>query len=329
MDNQTQVLSVGYYVPAQIVTNDELAANLDTSDEWIQARIGIKERRIAAADEVSSDLAAKASSAALENAGIKAEEIDMIILATNFPDHISPATAIQLQKKISALNAFAFDIRAGGCPGLVYGLSIASKYIADGTCNKVLVATVDLNSRVIDWEERLTAVIFGDGASAMVLGVSDDPKNTIFNTKLHTDPSGYYGAYIPAGGMMEPITCEGLKNKRQYLKMDGKAIYSFATTVFPDAVKEIVSDNNINLEDIDFVVPHQANINIIRDSMKKLNLSMDKVYCNLDKYGNTGGSSVGIALAEAIQKGLIKRGDLIVLIAYGAGLCWGTALIRY
>lgn len=327
---KSRLIGAGYYTPEKVVTNNDLARYLDTSDEWIQKKIGVKERRIVADDEVASDMATKAAEMALRNAEIQAKNIDMIILATNTPDHISPATALQVQDKIAAQKAFAFDIRVGGCPGLVYGLSIASKYISDGTCKIVLVVTTDINSRCIDWNDRLTAVIMGDGASAVVLKSTSHKQDRggIIDTQLYTDPSGYYSAYIPAGGTAEPITLKSLQEKRQYFKMDGKEIFKFATKVFPEAVNKIVSDNNLILEDIDFLIPHQANINIIKESMKKLNLPMEKTYCNINKYGNTGGSSVGIALAEVIEQELVKKGDKLVLIAYGAGLCWGTVLLE-
>lgn len=325
---RSKIAGVGYYLPQKIVTNYDLSTFLDTSDKWIQTKIGVKERRVVSNDEVASDLAAKASKMALKNAGVKSEEIDMIILATNTPDHTCPATAIQLQDKISATNAFAFDIRVGGCPGLIYSLSIASKYIADGTCKNVLVATSDINSRGIDWTDRLTAVILGDGSSAMVLKAANENQGGIIDSQLFTDPSGYYSAYVPAGGTVEPITVESIKKKRQFFKMDGRAIYKFATKAFPESVNKIILDNNLKMEDINFIISHQANINIIKDSMNKLGLSMEKTYCNVDKYGNTGGSSVGIALAEALEKRLIKKGDKVVLVSFGAGLCWGTVLLE-
>ena len=327
MAYKSKMVGVGYYTPEKVVTNQNLVESLDTSDEWIQKKIGVKERRIIEDKETASDLAARASKMALKNARMQAEEVDLIVLATNTPDHISPASAIQVQDKINANNAFAFDIRVGGCSGLVYGLSIASKFIADGSCTNVLVVTTDVNSRGIDWTDRLTAVIMGDGASAVLLRSSTE--GGIIDCCLNTDPSGYYDAYIPAGGSAEPITKISLQNRRQFFKMDGKAIFSFATRVFPESVSKILKDNKLTISDIDFLISHQANINIIVNSMEKLEMSMDKTYCNIEKYGNTGGSSVGIALGEAIDLGLIKRGDRIVLVAFGAGLSWGVLLMEY
>ena len=252
----------------------------------------------------------------------------MILLATNFPDHISPATSVMIQKKIGAKNAFAFDIRTGGCPGSVFSLSVASKYIADGTCKTILVAAGDLNSKGLDWEDRSTAVIFGDGASAIILQAVEKEKVGIIDSQLYTDPSGYYTAYIPAGGVAEPITEKVIREKRQYFKMDGRAVFDFATVAFPEAVREIVERNGMTMSDIDFVISHQANLNIIKKSMEKLGLPMEKTYYNVDKYGNTGSASVGIALTEAIEKGIVKKGHKVVLVSFGAGTAWGTVLLE-
>lgn len=322
----SKIAGVGYYVPEKVVTNDDLASYLDTSDEWITRKIGIKERRVAADNEVTSDMGAAAAEMVLKNAGVKSSEIDLIILAANLPDHISPATAVKVQEKIGASNAFGFDIRTGGCPGLVYGITIASKFIADGSCKNVLIVASDMNSKGVDWSERLTAVILGDGASAVVLQASDKPG--IIDSKLCTDPSGYYGAYVPAGGTVEPITVQSLRDHRQYFKMDGKAIFDFATTAFPSIVTELLERNGMTIDDIDYIIPHQANINIINESMKKLGTTLEKTYCNIDKYGNTGGSSVGIALGEAMEKGIIRKGHKIILVSFGAGLCWGAILLE-
>lgn len=325
---KAQIIGTGYYVPENVVTNFDLMKIMDTSDEWITTKIGIKERRIASGDELTSDMVAKAAKMAIKNADISSEEIDMILLATNFPDHISPATSVMIQKKIGAKNAFAFDIRTGGCPGSVFSLSVASKYIADGTCKTILVAAGDLNSRGLDWEDRSTAVIFGDGASAIILKSVEKEKVGIIDSQLYTDPSGYYTAYIPAGGVAEPITEKVIREKRQYFKMDGRAVFDFATVAFPEAVREIVERNGITMSDIDFVISHQANLNIIKKSMEKLGLPMEKTYYNVDKYGNTGSASVGIALAEAIEKGIVKKGHKVVLVSFGAGTAWGTVLLE-
>ena len=325
---KAQIIGTGYYVPENVVTNFDLMKIMDTSDEWITTKIGIKERRITSGDELTSDMAAKAAKMAIKNADISSEEIDMILLATNFPDHISPATSVMIQKKIGAKNAFAFDIRTGGCPGSVFSLSVASKYIADGTCKTILVAAGGLNSKGLDWEDRSTAVIFGDGASAIILQAVEKEKVGIIDSQLYTDPSGYYTAYIPAGGVAEPITEKVIREKRQYFKMDGRAVFDFATVAFPEAVREIVERNGMTMSDIDFVISHQANLNIIKKSMEKLGLPMEKTYYNVDKYGNTGSASVGIALAEAIEKGIVKKGHKVVLVSFGAGTAWGTVLLE-
>ncbi|WP_432667344.1 beta-ketoacyl-ACP synthase III [Wukongibacter baidiensis] len=328
MTKNVKIAGTGYYVPEKIVTNNDLASYLDTSDEWIQSKIGIKERRIADEDMLSSDLGAKAAKMAMKNAGVKAEEIDMIVLATNMPDHISPACAVMVQEKIQASNAFAFDIRVGGCPGILYALSVGSNFITGGTCNTVLVISADMNSRVVDWQDRLTAVILGDGASAMVLKSTDNSDGKLITTQLFTNPEGYYYAYVPGGGMAEPLTAKRLKEGRQFFKMDGREIFKYATTVFPESVTKIVNESNLTLDEIDYVISHQANLNIIKSSMEKLNLPMEKTYCNIDRYANTGGSSVGIAFAEAVEKGIIKKGNKVVLVAFGAGFSWATALLE-
>ncbi|MDU2327373.1 3-oxoacyl-ACP synthase III family protein [Streptococcus sp. 27098_8_74] len=325
----SKIIGIGHYVPENVVTNKDLEKTLDTTDEWIKQKIGIKQRHIANEEEVSSDLGYRASIEAISDANINVDEIDMIVLATNTPDHLSPATAIQIQKKIGAKNAFGFDIRVGGCPGLIYSLAIASKFISDGSCKNVLVVTVDLNSRWINWEERLTAVIMGDGASAVVLQASESPDRRIVDIDLNTNPEGYYDAFVPAGGSVEPISIDAIKNKRHYFNMDGRKIYNFATKVFPTSVRTLVERNGYSITDIDAIIPHQANINIIKESMSRLGLPIEKAYCNIDMYGNTGGSSVGIALSEAVKNQFIKSGDIVVLVAYGAGNSWGSILIEF
>lgn len=336
MVRSTRICGVGYYVPERRVTNEELASRLDTTAEWIRTKLGIRERRIVEDDAATSDLAATAARQALKNAKVRPEEVDLIVLATNMPDHISPACAVMVQRKICATKAVSFDVRSGGCTGLIHALSIGSKYIADGTYHTVLVIAADVNSRGINWNDRLTAVIFGDGASAMLLQPAGESGARLLKTNLFSNPvgyydvsvpDGYYGAYVPAGGSAEPLTVEGLQNGRQFFAMNGKAIFEFATTVFPRAVIELVEGCNLSLAEIDYVIAHQANLRIITESMKKLGLPMDKTYCNIERYGNTGGASVGIALAEGIENGVIRSGNKVVLVTYGAGFSWATALL--
>ena len=322
---KAKILGTGFYVPNRVVTNDELVQHLNTTDEWIRTKIGVLERHFADDSETTSDMALCASNRALDSSGIDATDLDMIVLATCSPDNIVPATAIKLQEKLGANKAFAFDIKSGGCSGFVYGLSVAEKYIKDGTCSKVLVVAADKNTQYIDPEDRTTSVIIADGACAAVLMPSDN--EGIISTKLYSDPSGYCTLYIPAGGTAEPYSETAIKNRDIYLKMDGHAVFNFATRVFPESVCKLLEENSVNLLDIDWVISHQANINIIKKSMEQLGLPMTKTYCNIEKYGNTGGPSIGIAFAEAIAKGIIKKGDTIVLVAYGAGLSWGAILL--
>ncbi|MFC5046991.1 3-oxoacyl-ACP synthase III family protein [Aquimarina hainanensis] len=324
--NNVSIIGSGSYVPENIVTNKDLEKTLDTTDEWIVQKTGIKERRIAPADMLTSDMAAYAARNALSTYSINPEDIDLIVLATNMSDHLSPACAVKVQEKIGAINACAFDIRVGGCPGIIYAMSVAYQYIASGTYKTVLALSADMNSKVVNWEDRKTCVFLGDGASAFVLQQSERPG--IKNIKLHTSPKGYYDAFIPAGGIAEPITTDNITSGRQYFTMNGRNIWEYATTVFPATVHELLEEGNLDIEDVNFVIPHQANLNIIKEGLRQLAVPLEKTIINVDRYANTGGSSVGIAFAEGIEKGIIKKGDTIILVAFGAGYSWGGMLLE-
>ncbi len=323
--NNVSITASGFYVPENIVTNKDLEKTLDTTDAWIVEKTGIKERRIAPEEMLTSELAAKAAINTLENSAVAVEDIDLIVLATNMSDHLSPACAVRVQEKIGAVNAAAFDIRVGGCPGIIYAMSIAYQYIASGTYKTVLALSADMNSKVVNWEDRKTCVFLGDGASGFVLQQTEN--SGIQQIKLHTNPKGYYDAYIPAGGIEEPITVDNVQTGRQYFTMNGRAIWEYATTVFPATVHELLEASNTTLDDIDFVVSHQANLNIIKEGLRQLEVPLEKTYINVDKYANTGGSSVGIALAEGIEKNIIKKGNKIIIVAFGAGYSWGGMLL--
>jgi 3-oxoacyl-[acyl-carrier-protein] synthase-3 len=319
------IIGSGFYVPENIVTNKDLEKTLDTTDEWIVEKTGIKERRIAPTEMLTSELAANAAKNALKNSGIDVDEIDLIVLATNMSDHVSPACAVRVQEQIGAVNSCAFDIRVGGCPGIIYAMSVAYQYIACGTYKTVLALSADMNSKVVNWDDRKTCVFLGDGASGFVLRQTENVG--IQEIKLHTNPKGYYDAYIPAGGIEEPITIDNVQSGRQYFTMNGRKIWEYATSVFPATVHELLDASKITLDDVDFVVSHQANLNIIKEGLRQLDLPLEKTYINVDKYANTGGSSVGIALAEAIEKNIIKKGDKIIIVAFGAGYSWGGMLL--
>ncbi len=324
--NNVSIVASGYYVPDQIVTNKDLEKNLDTTDEWIIAKTGIRERRIAPETMLTSDMAAAAAMNAIKNSNIAVEDIDLIVLATNMSDHLSPACAVKVQEKIGATRACAFDIRVGGCPGIIYAMSVAYQYIASGTYTKVLALSADMNSKVVNWQDRKTCVFLGDGASAFLLQQTE--RAGIKNIKLHTSPKGYYDAYIPAGGIAEPITATNVSEGRQYFTMNGRNIWKYATTVFPATVHELLETSHMTLEQIDFVIPHQANLNIIKEGLQQLNVPLSKTIINVDKYANTGGSSVGIAFAEGIEQGIIQSGDTVILVAFGAGYSWGGMLLE-
>lgn len=325
--NNVSIVGTGSYVPENIVTNKDLEKTVDTTDEWIIEKTGIRERRIAPTDMLTSDMATYAAEKAIKNSNVNIDEIDLIVLATNMSDHLSPACAVKVQEKLGATNICAFDIRVGGCPGIIYAMSIAYQYIASGTYKTVLALSADMNSKVVNWTDRKTCIFLGDGASAFILQKSD--YLGINKIKLHTNPKGYYNAYIPAGGIAEPITKDNIMSGRQYFTMNGKEIWKYATTVFPATVNELLKESQMSIEEIDFVIPHQANLNIIKDGLKQLKVPLEKTIINVDRYANTGGSSVGIALAEGIENKVIKKGDKIIMVAFGAGYSWGGILFEY
>ncbi|MCG8539558.1 MAG: ketoacyl-ACP synthase III [Clostridia bacterium] len=324
------VRGIGYFVPDQIVTNHDLAKKIDTSDEWISRRIGVKERRIASEDETLSDLATKAGRKAIENAGLSPEDIDLIILARVDPDHIDPSTSFLVQHKLGAKNAAAFDAVIGGCPGSVYAMAIGANFIATGSCKNVLVIGADMISRnILNWEDRTTCCFFGDGAGAMVLSRVKKGKG-IQSYLLELDGSRYEACIIPAGGIAMPITEENVDDKNvRHLKMDNKAVWNFATTVLPDSISRVAKESGLEVKDVDMIIAHQANINIIRTSLEKLGLGMDKTHTTIEKYGNTGGASPFITITEAVELGKVKKGDKVAFVSFGAGLAWAGMLIEW
>lgn len=325
------IRGTGYYVPERVVTNKELEQCVDTTDEWIQQKTGIKERRIAAEDEATSDLAYKASLMAIEAAGITPADIDLIILNCVCPDHMDPATSCLLQARLGALNASAFDIHVGGCPGTVYALNIGTSFVTSGSCRNVLVVGADVNTSILDWKDRVTCCFFGDGAGAVVLGRSSRPG--ILGFSMYADGRGYETITIPHGGTRirreNTSINTGLRDGPSSLHMDGKAVWNFAVDAFPDSIRELASETGISLSDIDIVIPHQANINIIKESMKRLDIPLEKAVTNLDKYGNTAAASVFIALAEAVREGRVVPQSKVALSAFGAGLAWGAAILDW
>ena len=319
------IVGLGYYVPPKIMTNEDWADIVDTSDEWITTKTGIKERRIANEDVCTSDLAVLASLEAMKAANIQPDEVDLIILATSSPDVPLSSTASIVQHKLGCNNAGSFDINAV-CSGWVHALEIGAKFVIDSNYDNVLVVGSEVYSRIVNWEDRATCVLFGDGAGAAVLQKIEDGRG-IIGSWLKSDGSGAEVIQIPAGGVRKNIFSENFIDGEQYFHMDGRAVWNFAVEAFPQAVKEILNRIDMEIEDIDMIIPHQANYNIIKAGMENLGLSMDKVFTNLDKYGNTAAASVPIALAESFKEGKIKEGDLIITVGFGGGLAWGANAI--
>ena len=321
------IIGIGSYVPPKEMSNEDWADIVDTSDEWITTKTGMKIRRIADVDTNTSDLAVEACKSALKNAKIEASEIDLIILATSSPDVPLSSTAGIIQHKLGCVNCGAFDINAV-CAGWVHALDIGSRFVGTNGYSKVLVVGSEVYSRILNWNDRGTCVLFGDGAGAVVLGEVSEGKG-ILGSWLMSDGSGADVIQIPAGGVRVPIPSEEFKDGMQYFHMDGRAVWNFAIEAFPQAVNNVLERVGKSLDDVDFIIPHQANINIIKTGMEKLGLPMEKTYTNLHKYGNTAGASVPIAMQEAIDQGLIKEGDLVVTAAFGGGLSWGANVIQF
>ena len=321
------IVGTGFYVPEKVLTNFELEKMVDTTDEWILTRTGIKERRIASEEQATSDLAAAASRQALSNAKILPQEIDLIIVATLSPDMLFPATACLVQKNIGATKAAAFDIEAA-CSGFIYGLSIAQQYIQNGIYKTTLVIGAETFSRILDWQDRNTCVLLGDGAGAIVLKEVENGKG-ILSVHLGADGTGADLLKQPAGGSRLPASHETVKQRLHYLKMNGREVYKFAAKSMAETVIDGLSKIGLSPKDIDLLIPHQANIRILECVAKKLNLPMEKVFINIDRYGNTSAASIPIALSEAVEQERIKKDDIVALVSFGSGLTWGASIIKW
>jgi 3-oxoacyl-[acyl-carrier-protein] synthase-3 len=322
------IFSTGSYIPKKILTNFDLEKMVDTSDKWIFEKIGIKERHLADSSEATSDLACKAAKQAMQMGGVKTLEIDLIIVATCTPDMFSPSTACIVQSKLKAKNAVCFDINAA-CSGFNYALDIGVKYIQDGTFNAGLIICAEtIASHGTDWSDRDSCIYFGDGAGAVILKPVSSNKGILVSYLLSDGSRGdAIGGY--AVGSKYGITSETARDKLHCIKINGKKVWRFAIKAFPEAVNGVLKKGKVAIEDIDFIISHQANINLIKYGMKKLGLPMAKTYTNIDRYGNTGGPSVAIALDEAVRLKKIKKNDLVVLVGFGSGLTWGANLIRW
>ena len=321
-----KIIGTGLYIPRKVLTNEDLEKIVDTNHEWIVTRTGIAERRIAEDNEATSDMASKAALNALTDANIKPEEIDLIIVATNSQDMIFPATACIVQKKIKAVNAATLDLQAG-CTGAVYALVTAWQFIATGFYDSVLVIGADALSKFVDWTDRNTCILFGDGAGAAVLKA--DKEKGILSGCLGGDGTKDDLIMIPAGLSKNPASHETVEKKMHYVKMKGNEVFKEAVKHMKRATVKTLAKCNLSIEDIDCIIPHQANIRIISALTRVLKIKKDKVFVNLNKYGNTSAASVMIALDEAVKEGKIKNGDIVALTAFGAGLTSGTIILKW
>ena len=321
------ISGVGSYVPERIVTNADLEKMVDTTDEWITSRTGIRARRVAASDEYTSDLAAHAATRAMQKAGVKPEEIDLIILATITPDMPFPATACIVQQKIGAYRAAAFDIEAA-CSGFIFGLEIGQQFIMSRTYNTVLVIGAEKLSSIVNWTDRNTCVLFGDGAGAAILQNRPD-SHGLLTACMGSDGQKADLLSMPGGGSRCPASTQSVAAGLHFLRMDGKETFKNAVQAMHNAAKEVLRRCELDITQIKCIIPHQANLRIINAVSERLGATPEQVFINLDRYGNTSAASVAIALDEAVEGGRIARGDLVLLVVFGAGLTWGAAVIEW
>jgi len=323
---QVKIIGTGSYTPETIYTNKYLESIVDTNDQWIQDKLGIKERRIAGPDEATSDLGARAALNAIENAKLNVENIDLIIVATATPDRLAPSTAAIIQDKIKAYNAVAFDI-AAVCSGFLYGMSVASQFIASGVYDHVLVIGADTFSRITDWTRR-DAVFFGDGAGAVVL-TNGNGNEGFMAFRLYTDGRGKWNYTVPAGGSEMPASKETIEKGLHYFQMNGRAVYETGTEVLPKAIVQVLDDTGLSIDDIDYLIPHQPSIAILKKTAEIIGLPFEKVMTNMDKYANTSGGTIPILLDETNRAGLLKKGKTILFAAVGSGWTYGASIMKW
>jgi 3-oxoacyl-[acyl-carrier-protein] synthase III len=321
------IAAVGSYVPERVLRNADLEKTVETSDEWIVTRTGIRERRLAAAGQSTSDLAAAAARVALERAGVTPEQIDLIIVATITPDMCFPATACLVQQKIGARRAAAFDMEAA-CSGFIYGLEIGQQFIMSRTCSTVLVIGAEKLSTIVNWQDRNTCVLFGDGAGAAVLQNRPNAHG-LLTVCMGADGAKSNLIHMPAGGSLHPASMQTVVSGMHYLHMEGKEVFKSAVTAMCRAAEEVLRRCEVDISQVKCIIPHQANRRIIDAVADRLGARPDQLFINLEKYGNTSAASVAIALDEAVTSGRIQRGDLVMMVVFGAGLTWGAALIEW
>ena len=321
-----RISALGVHVPERVLTNEEISQFLDTSDEWILTRTGIRERRIARVDEAASDLGEVAARRCLESVDLDPLELDLVIVTTISPDHIMPATASIVADKIGATKAGAFDVQAG-CTGFVYGLAIATAFVSANIYQNVLVIGAEVLSKMVDWEDRSSCVLFGDGAGAVLVQPTDN--GSIFSFDLGNDGSGAPFLNVPAGGSREPASYETVRQHGHAMHMTGSEVFKFATRSVVGSCEKVLGDAELTVEDVDLFVPHQANVRIIETAARRLGFTEAQVFVNLDRYGNTSCASIPICLHEASQSGRLKKGDMLLMAGFGAGLTWGSCLSKW
>jgi 3-oxoacyl-[acyl-carrier-protein] synthase-3 len=325
-NGRISITGIGSHAPDRVMTNDEIAQRVDTSDEWILERTGIRERRVAAPDEALSDVSFPAAEAALEQAGINASSLDLIIVATVTPDMIFPSTGAIIADRLGAKDAAAYDLSAG-CTGFVYALVQAHGMVAGGLAKNALVIGGDVLSKIVDWDDRSTCVLFGDGAGAVVLERVGE--GGFLGFELGADGSGGPELYLPAGGSRSPATAETVAARQHFAKMNGREVFKFATRVLVDSAEKVLGECGVAVDDVDVYVPHQANVRIIDYARRKLGIPEERTVVNVDRYGNTSSGSIPLALGDAEADGRLAPGELVLLTGMGAGLTWGSALIEW
>lgn len=328
MGRKAIITGVGHYVPPKVLTNKDLEKIVETNDEWIVSRTGIRERRILEGELGSSYLGLKATEMLYENRSDSMADIDLIIFATVTPDTLFPSSSCRLQEQIGADKAWGIDLN-GACSGFLYGLTTGAQFIESGMHKKVLVVGADKMSSILDYEDRATCILFGDGAGAVLLEPSDDETLGVQDSILRSDGSGKDYLYMMGGGSMHPATHETVDKKMHYIYQDGRTVYKFAVSRMADVSAEILEKNNMTGEDVDFFIPHQANKRIIDAAAKRMGLREDQVVINIDKYGNTTAGTIPIAMSEIYRDNKLKKGDNLVLAAFGAGFTWGSILLRW
>jgi 3-oxoacyl-[acyl-carrier-protein] synthase-3 len=320
------IIGVGEYLPKKVLTNADLEKMVDTSDEWITTRTGIKQRRLASKQEAASDLAIRAGKGALKDAGLKPQDIDLIIVATITPDMQFPSTACFVQVGLGAKKAVCFDVSAA-CAGFVYGITVAQQFISRGVYKNALVIGAEILSSITDWQDRNTCVLFGDGAGAVVL--AEVKSGGILSTYLGSDGSKTGILMLPGGGSRAPASHKSIDNRLHYIKMEGNELFKIAVVTMAEAAQVALKKAGLECSDVDLFIPHQANVRIIMAMAKKLGLSPGKIYLNIEKYGNISSASTATALCEAVKERRIKKGDIVLLDAFGAGLVWGACVIKW